>query len=173
MKLIILPGFSIRNKQWAEECCNFFLDRYEVIVHEWLHWESGNNGDFKIETESQKLYKLVGKENVYMIAKSIGTYVSMNLLNNDVVPVKLILCGIPSDWLKENRFDQAVYKKISTLDPEKLIVFQNSDDPYAKYDEIDAMISSLNPDIRVIEKKSDTHEYYYFEDFKEFLSAGN
>jgi len=42
MKVIILPGYSPHNKEWACEIKEKLEHDYEVIVHEWKHWEEGH-----------------------------------------------------------------------------------------------------------------------------------
>ena len=64
------------------------------------------------------------------------------------------------------------HQKIGILkdDDENIIVFQNSHDPFATYEEVKKFMVKVDPKIKVVEKERTDHNYPYFEDFQLFLS---
>ena len=54
MKTIILPGYSLRNKEWAYEVKDNLDLEHEVIVHEWEHWPSTSSGSSRQKSFSLK-----------------------------------------------------------------------------------------------------------------------
>jgi len=195
MKTIVLPGYSIKNKYWAYEVESHMSKKYSVIVHEWEHWRESsgipdetlvkvglsNNQklDHKLSLQMAKkldvnyevgiicteLGKFSKDENINIIAKSIGTKVAMTL-----VPVlkerlgKVILCGIPIDPL-------GYRKGLNIIGSGKLLVIQNSKDPFMPYSAIKTFMMLMDKNIKVVRKLSNTHDYPYYEDFAEFFGV--
>lgn len=168
MKTIILPGFSIHNKDWAEEVAKNLSK--ETFVHNWLHWENGKSS-LSLNEELKNIIKEIGNDEVNIIAKSVGTMVCMNLLK--VIPdkiEKIILCGIPS---VSNERKKLFTSSLSGFNPNNIIVFQNTKDPLGNFSDVKKFISKVNSKIDVIEKPGSDHNYPYFKDFKEFLTPLN
>ena len=164
MKTIILPGFSVHNKVWAEKAADFLGK--EAFVHNWLHWENGKY-NLNLKEELKNILKEIGDEKVNIIAKSVGTMVCMHLLK--VIPNKMgkvILCGIPS--VSEER-KKLFATSLSGFNPINIIVFQNTKDPFAGFEEVKKFMQEVNSKIKVIEKERLDHNYPYFEDFKNYL----
>ncbi len=162
MKTIIVPGYSHKNKDWAEEVLKQIP---ESEIYEWKHW-SDINVRFNAKEEAQNIKNRVGDEPVNIIAKSIGTLVVSILLKNLKVE-KIIFCGIPINDINED--DKWNYKVLSDVDANKVIVFQNTDDEHGSFVEVRKFLSQINPNIKIVEKPGKTHDYPYFEEFKEFL----
>ena len=157
MKTIILPGYSLHNKDWAEEMAG--------TVHYWRHWKTG--GSFSLRYELEKILTEIGKNKVNIIAKSVGTGVLMHLLpkiKNQVE--KIILCGIPTVSDENKRLFTT---SLSAFPVENVVCFQNTKDPFATFKEVDKFMREVNKKIRVIEKPRSDHNYPYFEDFEKFL----
>lgn len=162
MKTIILPGFSVSNKIWAHKMANSIDLSHEVNVHEWKHWSKG--GSLSLPYESDQILDKIGKNKVSLIAKSVGTRVSMFLLK--LIPnqiSKLILCGIPSQ--------NEIYNNLSKVDANKVIVFQNEKDPLGNFADVEKFIHKINPKIKVIKTPRSDHSYPYPEKFTEFLTS--
>jgi len=165
MKTIILPGFSVHNKVWAEEVANKLNNN--AVVHNWLHWENGKS-NLSLKEELRNIIKEIGGEKVNIIAKSVGTMVCMHLLAEIFDQInKIILCGIPS--VSEER-KNLFASSLSDFNPKNIIVFQNTKDPLASFSQVKDFIRNVNPKIKVIEKPRSDHSYPYFEDFKKFLN---
>lgn len=163
MKTLVLPGYSIKNKDWAYEVKDK-LQGFDVEVVEWLHWSDEKN-KFDPEKEAKRIASKVREETVNIIAKSLGTLSSCYLIPNVKVN-KIIFCGIPLNDMDEN--DHAQYKILTKL--KNIIVFQNDKDTHGDYSQVKEFLGKINSQIKIIEKIGDTHEYPYYEDFKEFLT---
>lgn len=161
MKTLILPGNSLGNKKWAEE-----LDIPDKIVWNWAHWESGVESDFDENKEAIKIKAQFENNSINVLAKSIGTFVLMKLLNSGFMPSKFILCGVPLKGIKEKGVESD-YLILSKYVPE--IVVQNSQDPWGSFSEVSGFICGINPKITVISKEADHHSYPYPDEFNKYL----
>lgn len=166
MKTIVLPGFSLHNKDWALEIKKRLSFKQSVLVHEWRHWQLG--GTLRPKHEITQILKEIGKDEVNVIAKSVGTMVCIHLLAEIPDQInKIILCGIPSvSEERKNLFTTS----LSGFPEKDIIVFQNTLDPLASFSEVKDFMKDVNPKIKVITKERSDHNYPYFEDFIEFLS---
>jgi len=163
MKLMILPGFSLNNKKWSQEVSEYLTNDFDVYVHKWKHWNTGDKKDFSIQDEADSILSHI-KEEVCILAKSIGTLVAMFLLENIKVN-KLVLCGLP--------FKNEAYSKLSNLKDQSIIVFQNVNDPLMSFEEVEKYIRKLNPKIKIVKKERNDHLYPFLNDFREFLLYKN
>ncbi len=165
MKTIVLPGYSLHNKAWALEIKKSLSFRQSVLVHEWQHWQLG--GTLHPKHEIGKILTEIGRNKINLIAKSVGTMVAMHLLAEIPEQInKIILCGIPSvSEERKNLFTAS----LSDFPAEKIIVFQNTKDPFASFTEVKTFMHDVNPEIKVVEKERSDHDYPYFEDFKNYL----
>lgn len=161
MKTIIIPGYSHKNKEWAEETSRKISDS---VVYEWKHWNDPTIR-FSAKDEAQNIKSLIGNGEVNIIAKSIGTLVAMMAIRDSIA--KIVFCGIPINDLNEDDLWQ--YKILSDFPPQKIIVFQNSEDEHGSFVAVRKFLSQINPNIKIIEKSGKTHDYPYFEEFNEFL----
>lgn len=165
MKTIILPGYSLHNKDWALEIKKNLSSRQSVLVHQWQHWEKG--GDLHPKYEIGKILKEIKKDKVNLIGKSVGTMIAMKVLAEIGDRVgKIILCGIPS--VSEER-KRLFTTSLSAFPVKNIICFQNTLDPFATFEEVRKFMKEVNPKIKVVEKPGNDHHYPYFEDFKEFV----
>ena len=163
MLTVVLPGYSEKNKTWAYETKENLGENFNVSVVEWAHWTSGQEMDMPAEVA--KIVALVGTAQVNFIAKSVGTQVLMQVLPKIKNQVnKIILCGIPVNPLSH-------LNGLSAIPSENILVIQNSQDPFMSHAIIEKYIHLLNKDIKVLKKESDTHDYPYWEEFKEFVSS--
>lgn len=165
MKTIVLPGYSLHNKDWALEIKKSLSFRQSVLVHEWQHWQLG--GTLHPEHEIGKILKEIGRDKVNLIAKSIGTMICMHLLAEIPEQInKIILCGIPS--VSEER-KKPFTASLSVFPEKDIVVFQNTKDPLASCEEVKDFMRDVNPKIKVIEKERSDHNYPYFAEFNEFI----
>jgi predicted alpha/beta hydrolase family esterase len=167
MKIIILPGYSVRNREWGYEVKDGLKD-HGVYVHEWRHWKD-KSLSLSLKYEKEQILERIGKERINIIAKSVGTRVAMHLMSQVLSQVnKLILCGIPTRGKSEAAM-KTYTKGFSYLKPDQVICFQNKKDPLASYSDIEKFIHSINSTIKIIEMPRSDHHYPYTEDFKRFL----
>ncbi|EKD99818.1 MAG: hypothetical protein ACD_22C00171G0014 [uncultured bacterium] len=161
MLTVVLPGYSPSNKAWVLETKRQLEVSGEVYAHGWRHWDGSSvfDSDFEIA----KIIDVVGDTDLNFVAKSVGTDVLMKLLPKIVKHVsKIVLCGIPIDPIKHTG-------SFKLVDPEKILVIQNTGDPFMPSKLIKSYIGLINRKIRVLEKKADNHDYPYYEDFRSFL----
>jgi hypothetical protein len=96
-----------------------------------------------------------GEERVVVLAKSVGTRLAARMIKNETLkPEKLIFMGVPST-------NKIYEESLALLNPRKIKVIQNSNDPYGNFEEMRKFIKKINPEIEVIEKPSKTHNYPY------------
>lgn len=168
MQTLILPGYSLKNKGWAEEIKRQLDDKLTSKVIYWPHWETGQSEDNWIEKEAEKIIGTIHGGNINLIAKSIGTMVAMIVLKRKQELVnRLILCGIPlNDFLPGN---EKYYEVLKGFLVERILCIQNSGDNHGSHPAVEKFIQAINPEIRVVSKERDDHEYPYPEDFIDFL----
>lgn len=166
MITFILPGYSLKNKDWALEVAkNLKLD-HEIRPVLWDHWTDPEKG-LKPAKKADEIIDVLLSDRTNIIAKSVGTFVAAFVLQKIPNRVeKVILCGIPSVSEKRLEIFKDVFKNFP---PEKVICFQNTKDPLATFKEVKEFMSKVNPKIKVIEKPRSDHNYPYFEDFQNFL----
>jgi len=167
MKTIILPGFSPHNKAWADEVARKLNlgkeGKAEVI--DWRHWQNG--GGLSVKYEIEKILQIAGSERTNIIAKSVGTYVAAKLAPRIKSQLdKIILCGIPSTSEKRK---EIYVKAFSSFPGKNLVCFQNENDPFAAFDEVKKFMREINPEVKVMRKPGNNHDYPYSEDFEKFL----
>ena len=174
MLTLILPGYSPHNREWAYEVKKNLGNFDNICVHEWGHWPSENrvrdsSVKFSLRNEIAEIIKLIDDKKVNVIAKSIGTRVTMHIapLLKDQLQ-KVILCGIPTRGVSSSAFK--TYKNgFSKLEIKNLIVFQNKKDPLANHDDVEKFVHKINPKVIIIEKNRKDHHYPYYEDFVEYF----
>ena len=95
MNTIILPGYSTKNKEWADETANELKLNHDIIVHNWEHWKTG--GNMSVKREMEKIKDELGEDNFNILGKSVGARISIRVISElrDQVK-KVILCGIAS-----------------------------------------------------------------------------
>lgn len=168
MKTIILPGYSLHNRDWALKMESFLMPQIICTIHGWGHWTGGS---FSLPREINGILEEIRGEKVNIIAKSVGTRVTMHLIPKILNELnKVILCGIPTKF--ESEAVRTLYRDgLLKLGANNVIIFQNTGDPFCPYVTVKAFIASVDENIEVIEKPRNDHEYPYFADFKTFLSS--
>jgi len=169
MDTLIIPGFSIKNKPWAEEIKKGLPPIFPSSVVYWPHWETGKTEDNWIEKEGEKIILNTQSEQINIIAKSIGTDVSMvvlklkpNLIN------KIVLCGLPIREFHPG--DEKYFEPLRSFPSDRVLCIQNKDDIHGNFEEAEKFIHSLNPSIKIISEPRADHEYPYLNEFIDFLS---
>lgn len=173
MKLLIFPGYSIKNKPWAHQTRDSLKLKFSPSVVEWRNWASETSESSWsewIDKETQIIIKQNDEKPINLLAKSIGTAVAMNVIKTDPNLVnKMILCGIPlNDLNEEEKSLYAVLRDFPELD---VLCLQNQKDHHGSFLEVREFIHLINPNIKVISKPRDNHEYPYTEDFINFFEV--
>jgi len=165
VKTIILPGFSVSNKEWIESLKKNLGMSHLVESIDWEHWKFG--GGLKLKKEMEKIDKIIGKERFNIIAKSVGTMIALKVIDKYKKQVnKVILCGIPT--ISNKRLDM-FKSSIKYFDHNNIICFQNSLDPFVSFKDLKLKINKIDNKIIIVEKIAKNHDYYYAEDFQKFL----
>lgn len=169
MNTLILPGYSINNKEWAEKTKIQISPYFPTIIHMWKHWQTDTKEENWIQTEVTSILNLIGNDKLNIIAKSIGTLVTTFVLKSFPEKVnKLILCGIP---LKDiNKKDLQNYAYLKKIPYGNILCIQNENDPHASYEEVKNFLSTtVDYRINIVSKPRNDHEYPYPEEFINFL----
>jgi len=166
-KTLILPGFSPKNKLWAEDVVEGIKTYFEPVIIEWEHWKTDNKAPLNIPDETGKIKNLIGDAQVNVVAKSIGSLVTMHLIKAAVKFNKLILAGIPINDLSQE--DKNMYQYLAEIPKDKLLCIQNDADPHGSYNQIKELLTAVSPDILLVNKPAADHDYLYSSDFKTFL----
>ena len=166
MITFILPGYSSRNKDWADEVAkNLKLDGQIRPIY-WDHWKDESQ-TFKPKEKAELIIRHSKGETMNMVAKSVGTLVAALITKEIPKRInKIILCGIPT--VSEERL-KIFREAFSNFPPEKIIVFQNKKDPFATDIEVKEYMKKVNPKIKVVSKERSGHNYPYYEEFNNYL----
>jgi predicted alpha/beta hydrolase family esterase len=162
MRTIILPGYSAHNRAWADEIA---AELAGGEVHDWPHWESG--GTFDATRELAAIKNRIGDDTVHLLAKSIGCRIAAQIVLDRAEQIdRLMLCGLPTTQV-EAQADFAA--ALSRLPVKRILVVQNRHDPYASHAEVQNMIQSIHPGVKVVEGDRADHHYPYPKIFREFF----
>ncbi|HJY98855.1 MAG TPA: alpha/beta hydrolase [Patescibacteria group bacterium] len=168
MVTFVLPGYSLHNKKWAEECAAELKLDHEIRPVFWNHWDDPSHV-FDPKEKVRLIVDTARENQINILAKSVGTLIASHIIEK--VPdriQKVVLCGIPINDLNED--DKEVYRRVFRNFPaEKVVCYQNTDDPHGTITQIKEFLAKINQDIKVIEKDRADHEYPYYKDFGEFL----
>ncbi len=162
MKLVILPGNSHLNKEWAENASSFFSKDFEDrYVQNYLHWDNEQD-TINFEVEAKKLVENIGDTECTILAKSAGAMLAIYCVSKNLIkPRKCIFVGLPVIWAKERNFD--LEKWIQNFDI-PTIVIQNSNDPVTSYAQAKSFLDALHKEnIEIREIHGDDHTYDNFE----------
>ncbi len=168
MVTVVLPGYSSHNKAWAEEAAKEVKLSHEVRPVFWNHWKDPDK-KFNAKDKAGDVIDILLDERVNIIAKSIGTLVASHIIEKIPQRVdKVVFCGVPlNDLAEEQR--QEIRNALKNFSSEKIICFQNEDDPHGSFDQVKKFVSEIDSDIKVISKSRDDHEYPYYSEFEMFL----
>ena len=168
MVTVILPGYSIHNKEWLEETAQKIGVDGEIRPIYWKHW-TDSESKFDPKEKARLLDGVAGKRVVDIVAKSIGTFVAGCIIQKSPEKIrKVILNGICLNDLNEGEKEN-LNSALKLISPENIICFQNEEDPHGDFGQAKSFLAGICPDIKVILKNRDDHEYPYFEEFREFL----
>ncbi len=171
MVTFILPGYSVHNKSWAQTTAKELKLDDEIRPISWSHWDDPGQ-EFDPKEKVRLIVDTARGNQINIIAKSLGTLVASYIIERAPDKIeRVVLCGIPLNDLDEG--DKEVYKRVlSSFPAEKIICYQNANDPHGSFQEAEKFLTKIKPDIKVISKERDDHEYPYYDDFTEFLLRG-
>ncbi len=168
MVTVIIPGFSAKNKEWADEAAKSLNTGGTIRPLYWDHW-TDPNAKFSAAEKARLVTDLAENEQINIVAKSIGTLVaSYAILKNPVKIRKVIFCGIPFNDISEE--DKEVIKEAMKMIPSvSIICFQNEEDPHGGFDQLKMLLSGFGSSIEAISEPAENHEYPYYQEFRSFL----
>ena len=167
MVTFVLPGYSPHNKIWAEEVAKNLKVEGDIRPVFWDHWLEPEK-TFRPKEKAQDIIDIVHGDKVNIIAKSVGTLVAAYVAESIPEKVgKMILCGIPSVSDQRLKIFQAAFEKIA---PERIVAFQNTQDPLGSFNEVKEFMAKVNSKIKVMEKPRIDHNYPYYSEFTQFLT---
>jgi len=168
MITFILPGYSTKNRQWADEVAkNLKLDGQIRPIY-WDHWGNPEK-HFRLKEKARLIAGLAVKNWVNIIAKSVGTLVAAYVVKEIPEQInKVILCGIPTTSNERLGVFQNAYKNIN---PKNVICYQNEGDPFATPTEVEKFMKKVNPKIKVISTPRRDHHYPNYDEFQNFLTS--
>lgn len=175
MTILVLPGFSVRNRIWLEEAGKTLSKKYQCVLHEWRHWFTGDKKDFSLEKETLSIKdKIKNCKQLFLLAKSIGTYVGANLISKEKGKDfrRVVFCGVPLNDL--SLFAQKkLSKNLSKFDPSRFLIIQNDLDPHGTYNQVESFAGQIGKNFRIIKMQASDHDYFYFDLIeKEFFDTG-
>ena len=77
--LLVLPGNSLKNKEWGEACVEHYSSWFDKVHMQYYdHWQDGSS-ETNIEAELEKLKNITLPEdvNLFVFAKSIGSLLAL------------------------------------------------------------------------------------------------
>lgn len=173
MFVLILPGFSPKNKQETYSIAKRLqAEGLEVLVHEWPHWEDVRL-QLRPEYEVIEISKLIdGKENLAIVSKSIGTYIALLLLqkHTQIKPERLVLLGVPLTGLKEE--EQRIYPEMMAKFAQITRVIQNEHDPHGSSADVAKLLGDNHRIMQVMPGRDD-HRYDYPQEVERILRIKN
>jgi pimeloyl-ACP methyl ester carboxylesterase len=168
MVTIVFPGFSEKNRDWVIETANKLSFNYDSRPVFWDHWTDPSK-KFDIPKKVDQLLKIIKKDSINLVAKSIGTLVASEVLMVDPIRVsKVILCGIPLNDLNEAEKEK-IKDSLKHFPHDRVICFQNREDPHGSYEQVVKFFEDT--EIKIVPKERDDHEYPYFDEFESFLGG--
>jgi len=167
MNTLILPGYSSKNKDWAEEIKRRLAPKIVSRIIYWSHWETGQFEEGWIEKEVEKILDSE-KSQINVIAKSIGTIVAMKILKLKPQLInKIILCGIPIYDFKPG--DGKFYQVMESISADNILCLQNENDNHGSFIDVEKFIHAINQKVKIVSKPRSDHDYPYSDDFIKFL----
>lgn len=161
MVTFILPGYSSHNQEWIDAVAKNLNVEGEIRPIYWDHWQDESQ-KFNPEEKGRLLSGLAPQKLVNIVAKSVGTLVASYIIGEIPQQInKVIFCGIPVNDLSAEEIERI--KKVIRDLGDKIICYQNENDPHGSYDQIKGITKAIS-------KPRSDHEYPYYEEFDKFLS---
>ncbi len=166
MQTIILPGGSVKNKEWLEACASELKAEGIVRPVSWDHWLDDKE-KFDPKEKGILISRHTRGESVSIVAKSIGCLVASYVILAIPSQIeKVIFNGIPLNDINSEE-KETITKALSSIKKENIIIFQNESDPHGTYSEVKKLLPST---MNVVPKPRSDHDYPYYSDFNTFLN---
>lgn len=163
MKILILGGNSIKNKQWVLSVTETLQQNgLPAHPHLYRHWESGDEF-IDIDQELTVLQNSGALSGEYsIIAKSMGAVLTLNGLHQGILrPTQCLLLGLPLQVIHDDYIPVA-----SWLPPKSThaTFMQNEADPLGSYGAVyEFLTTACVPPQQIVMTAGDTHDYLELE----------
>lgn len=173
MKIFLLPGQSIRNKEWIEEVESRVKGIFsDSKIQYYKHWTLGEK-QTDIPFETEKFVKLINecKEDYIVFAKSIGCLILLNslkLLNRK--PKAVLMLGFP--YYLSSRLGSDLKELVERVDF-KIDIYQKKYDTAGTYQEVKTLSNEyvfVNM-YECIDEPNDNHHYANYEYISKLLES--
>jgi hypothetical protein len=169
--LIVLPGNSVRNKEWGERVLSHYADYFDSLyLQEYDHWETG--GDMSMVTEEQKLLTHIATlekdTQIFVLAKSAGSILCLATAQAGVfVPVHSAFFGMPLEWAITDVFGGNWGALESYTIP--TVAFHNRHDPTATYQYTKSVLEERARGISLVTTEGADHNYDDLDTYDTYL----
>ena len=171
MRVILLPGQHISNKEWIENVEKKFQEKFtNTKISYYDHWEKGEERT-DIELETKKFLDIVNSsdEEYILFAKSIGSIIFFNSLKDLVKkPKGVLIVGIAYNLAKELNYDFTNLKEYISY---PVNIYQKEFDPagyYADIMSIDGGNITVNQ-YECVGEENNNHSYENYDYLLELL----
>ncbi|MDQ6984845.1 MAG: hypothetical protein Q9M91_03945 [Candidatus Dojkabacteria bacterium] len=181
MNILYLPGQGIYNEaEWKSVTDALEESGHNVIKHRWRKWDDVSYeswvGSYElgvIEKEMSDKFGIVPKtltpdlsqerEKYSIVAKSIGTLLSLNLIEDYEEQIdKVVFMGLPiQNWEEDSKNERLEkYKQVLGKTKLEITIIQNSNDPLGSFEFINEQFGEFK-NIELIETEAFDHGYDY------------
>ncbi len=168
MYIVLLGGRSKRNHPWVRELADELRPLAEnIIIHDYDHWQTGVE-TVDIQKEAVQLAcKLQGVDQYIIVAKSIGTVITMlGVQSSELSPQACMFLGTPLGIIKE---ELPEIDDVLPLLP-RTAFMQNEHDPLGGAEMLREYILQHEPsDWELVALPGDTHDYMDFEQIQKTI----
>jgi len=172
MRIILLSGQNISNKEWIEDVEKKFQEKFtNTRISYYDHWEKGKE-KADIELETKKFLDIVNSsdEEYILFAKSIGSIIFLNSLKDlKKKPKGVLIVGTAYNLGKKLNYDFADLAKYTSY---PVNIYQKEFDPAGFYTEV-MNISGDNVVVNKYEcvrEENNNHRYENYDYLLELLS---
>jgi hypothetical protein len=166
MRLLLLSGNSLRNRDWIMTAQQQFSDLFnDSYVQSYRHWTSGDDWidlDYELKVLQQAENNPGAASGIF--AKSIGTVLAVQATAQHIVqPDWLLLCGLPYGYIIKSYPEFARVLAATEL---PVTVVHNRHDPVGEAQAVKSYLAesfSGRDNYSFIETAGDTHDYEDFE----------
>jgi hypothetical protein len=164
--LIVLPGNSPRNQEWAKQCGEYFAPKFGTTqVHFYQHWIRGEaqiNFEQELSILRTHVEALPQDTHITIYAKSVGTLLTLMAYQlKIVVPDTCVFFGMPLDLAAEGMCKESWALVSDFAVP--AIAFHNRHDPVADCTFVFETLKKYSEYIKPVALEGNTHDYLDFE----------
>jgi alpha-beta hydrolase superfamily lysophospholipase len=160
MQLLLLGGYSTRNKPWIHEVGDALAPLVErCVVHEYAHW-SGEGQDMDFAAELAAIAEEAEHLDDYVVfAKSIGIVLTVEAMSRGLLAPRIcVFAGLPLSTAVVER-GQAFARQLARLQC-PLVFVQNNADPLGSYEAVKQYLERAGAtQAMTVELPGDTHHY--------------